>query len=111
MYSFYEVRKWFKDTDERKPFCIFVVANHKGAIPVIFNIQEIDEVFEEERQVSLGVDDFKFFNPNTLTAPLFRSRADLDLTRKLYRAAPVLIREREDQTDGDENPWGNLPAH
>ena len=45
-------------------------------------------------------------NPNTLTAPLFRARADLNLTRKLYRAAPVLIREREDQTDGDENPWG-----
>ena len=106
LYSFYEVRKWFKDTDERKPFCIFVVANHKGAIPVIFDIQKIDEVYEEERQVLLGADDFKFFNPNTQTAPLFRARADLDLTRKLYRAAPVLIRGREDQTDGDENPWG-----
>ena len=106
LYSFYEVRKWFKDTDERKPFCIFVVANHKGHIPVIFNIQKIDEVYEEERQVLLGVDDFIFFNPNTLTAPLFRARADRDLTRKLYRAAPVLIRERPDHPDGDENPWG-----
>ena len=106
LYSFYEVRKWFKDTDERKPFCIFVVANHKGAIPVMFNIQNIDEVYQEERKVLLNADDFKFFNPNTLTAPLFRARADLDLTRKLYRAAPVLIRERGDQADGDENPWG-----
>ena len=106
LYSFDEVRKWFKDTDERKPFCIFVVANHKGAIPVVFNIQRIDDIYEEERRVLLCVDDFQFFNPNTLTAPLFRARADLDLTRKLYRAAPVLIREREDQTDGDGNPWG-----
>ena len=32
--------------------------------------------------------------------------ADLDLTRKLYRAAPVLIRVRPGHPDGDENPWG-----
>ena len=106
LYSFYEVRKWFKDTDERKPFCIFVVANHKGTIPVVFNIQKIDDIDEEERQVYLGVDDFKFFNPNTLTSPLFRAKADLNLTRELYRAAPVLIREQADQTDVDGNPWG-----
>ena len=106
LYSFYEVRKWFKDTDERKPFCIFVVANHKGAVPVVFNIQKIDDIYEEERQVCLGADDFKFFNPNTLTSPLFRAKADLDLTRELYRAAPVLIREQADQTDVDGNPWG-----
>ncbi len=106
LYSFYEVRKWFKDTDERKPFCIFVMANHKGSIPVIFNIQRIDEIYEKERQVFLGVDDFKFFNPNTLTAPLFRARADRDLTRKLYGAAPILIRERPGHPDGNDNPWG-----
>ena len=106
LYSFYEVRKWFKDTDERKPFCIFIVANHKGAIPVVFNIQKIDEVYQEERQILLHVDAFKIFNPNTLTAPLFQARADRDLTRKLYRTAPVLIRERPGHPDGDENPWG-----
>ena len=61
---------------------------------------------EKERQIKLEPGDFKLMNPNTLTAPLFRARADLDLTRKLYRAAPVLIRERPGHPDGDENPWG-----
>ena len=42
---------------------------------------------EKERQIELEAGDFKLMNPNTLTAPLFRSRADLDLTRKLYGAA------------------------
>ena len=38
---------------------------------------------EKERQDRAGgVDDFKLMNPNTLTAPLFRARADLDLTRE-----------------------------
>ena len=106
LYSFYEVRKWFTDTDDRKPFCIFVVARHKGAIPVVFNIQRMDDIYEEERRVLLGVDDFAFLNPNTLTAPLFRARADRVLTGKLYRAASVLIRERPGHPDGDENPWG-----
>ena len=106
LYSFYEVRRWFKDTDERKPFCIFVVARHKGAIPVIFNIQDIDEVYRNEREVLLSVDDFKFFNPNTLTTPLFGARADRDLTRKLYSAAPVLVREGEQPTENRRSPWG-----
>ena len=56
---------------------------------------------------SMGADaGHTLMNPNTLTAPLFRARADRDLTRKLYRAAPVLIRERPGHPDGDENPWG-----
>ena len=61
---------------------------------------------EKERQIELEAGDFELMNPNTLTAPLFRARADRDLTRKLYRAAPVLIRERPGHPDGDENPWG-----
>ena len=103
LFSFYEVRKWFKDTDERKPFCVFVIGKHKGPIPFLFNIQTIEEVAEEERRILLDRNELRIFNPNTLTAPLFRARADRDLTRKLYRAAPVLIREQE---DGAENPWG-----
>ena len=66
----------------------------------MLNTQDLEE---KERQIELESGDFKLMNPNTLTAPLFRARADRDLTRKLYRAAPVLIRE---QADGAENPWG-----
>ena len=69
----------------------------------LLNTQALEE---KERQIELELGDFELMNPNTLTAPLFRAKADLDLTRKLYRAAPVLIRERADQTDGDGNPWG-----
>ena len=69
----------------------------------LLNTQALEE---KERQIELEPGDFELMNPNTLTAPLFRARADLDLTRKLYRAAPVLIREQADKTDGDGNPWG-----
>ena len=69
----------------------------------LLNTQALEE---KERQIELEAGDFKLMNPNTLTAPLFRARADLDLTRKLYRAAPVLIRERPGHPDGNGNPWG-----
>ena len=69
----------------------------------LLNTQALEE---KERQIELEPGDFELMNPNTLTAPLCRARADLDLTRKLYRAAPVLIRERPGHPDGDENPWG-----
>ena len=69
----------------------------------LLNTQDLEE---KERQIELEVSDFNLMNPNTLTAPLFRARADRDLTRKLYRAAPVLIREGEEKTEGDGNPWG-----
>jgi len=42
-------------------------------------------------------------NPNTKTAPVFRSNADAELTKKLYSRVPVLI----DENKGAEgNPWG-----
>ena len=68
----------------------------KLALLPIFDMQKIPKLYEEKERQSRAraVGDFELMNPNTLTAPLFRARADLDLTRKLYRTAPVLIRER-----------------
>ncbi len=41
-------------------------------------------------------------NPNTKTAPVFRARADAELTAKIYARVPVLI----DETKGRAgNPW------
>ena len=104
--SFFEVRRWFKDTDDRKPFCVLVMASHAEAIPLISRIKEVDDISEEERKVYFEQSDFSFFNPNTKTAPLFQSRADRDLTRKLYQVAPILVRESDDHPDSGESPWG-----
>jgi hypothetical protein len=42
-------------------------------------------------------------NPNSMTAPIFRTSADAELTAKIYARVPVLI----DDTKGKEgNPWG-----
>src|SRR5690606_15338493 len=58
---------------------------------------------EGERRFVLTPRDFALINPNTRTCPVFRSRADAELTKKIYARIPVLV----DESKGREgNPWG-----
>ena len=104
--SFDEIRRWFPTTDDRKSFCILGIGNSDHGVHASFEIGQLDHLTDERRRIELTADDFELFNPNTLTASLFRTRADRDLTRKFYHAAPVLIRERPGAPDGDDNPSG-----
>lgn len=99
--SFYEVRRWFPATDDRKPFCLFTIG-HALSAKFIFDIKEMRELIMPEKWYELSKQDFQRLNPNTKTLPTFRSQEDAELTKKLYRAAPVLIEEGE----VDNNPWG-----
>jgi hypothetical protein len=54
-----------------------------------------------ERRFELTADEILALNPNTGTLPIFRARADADITLGIYRRHPVLI--RDGVTDG--NPW------
>jgi hypothetical protein len=55
---------------------------------------------DEERRFVLNRQDLAYINPNTRTVPVFRSRSDADLVRRVYRACPVLLDRRR-----GENPW------
>jgi len=56
---------------------------------------------DSRRRFSLTPEEFRLINPNTLTCPVFRSERDAELTKKLYRAAPVLIEDGKP----NGNPW------
>lgn len=53
------------------------------------------------RRVVLTPQDIALLNPNTLTCPIFRTRTDAELTKKIYQRVPVLENERT-----GSNPWG-----
>ena len=53
------------------------------------------------RRVILAQEDFALMNPNTKTCPVFRTRTDAELTRKIYQRVPVLINEKT-----GSNLWG-----
>lgn len=106
LFSFYEIRGWFKGTDDRKSFCIICMGGRSRAAQFCFDIKNIADLDQSERRFELAEDEIARINPNTKTAPVFRSRADAELAAKLYASAPVLIEERAEADGGDINPWG-----
>ncbi|OGV46461.1 MAG: hypothetical protein A2X46_14640 [Lentisphaerae bacterium GWF2_57_35] len=102
--SFYEVRLWFKATDERKPFCLLTIGSSKYP-KFIFDAYAIDDLQKEQKWFSLSQEDFMVLNPNTRTCPTFRSKMDAEITRKIYRNVPVLILDAMGNCLG-ENSWG-----
>lgn len=104
--SFYEIRRWFKGTDDRKAFCILMIGEAGGAADFCFDIENIEDIDDPRRSFKLTSSQIARINPNTRTAPVFRSRADADITAKLYVRAPVLIEQRSEESGGDANPWG-----
>ena len=96
---FPEVHKSFK-------FSVILMAGEGAPTETIrcgFFLHDVSEIADEERISLLKPEDFRLFNPNTLTCPIFRRRRDAELTRRIYRNAPVLV-ERERGEAG--NPWG-----
>jgi hypothetical protein len=75
----------------RMKFCLFTFA--KGKIQVssfAFYLTRPEQVRDEVRRFQFSAADMKLVNPNTRTCPVFRTRIDAELTKKLYRQVPIL---------------------
>jgi hypothetical protein len=96
-YIFPEVHNAFK-------FCALTMTGDAvkvQATDFAFLIRYFEQIAEEQRHFVLSREDIMLINPNTLTCPIFRTQADAELTKKIYRGVPVLVNERTKQT-----PWG-----
>lgn len=82
-------------------FCLLTLGTAERAEFVCF-VSQVVQIADPRRHFTLSPDEFRLINPNTLTCPVFRSERDAELTKKLYRAAPVLV----DNNRKDGNPWG-----
>jgi len=85
-------------------FCLLTLGPAATAEFAFFMLRT-DAVNDSRRRFSLTRDDFRLINPNTRTCPVFRSQADAELTKKIYRKVPVLIEEAQDGSP-EKNPWG-----
>jgi hypothetical protein len=56
-----------------------------------FMATAVDELRNQITVFTLTREDLRLVNPNTLTCPIFRTSFDADLTKKMYRAVPVLL--------------------
>ena len=96
----YDVSPFFPDVDSRFKFCVFVASPSPTETPAncaVF-LQDVSELDDPERCFPLTAADFDRVNPNTGTAPIFRTRRDAELTTAIYGRLPVLV----DRSSGEE---------
>jgi hypothetical protein len=88
-----DLEPFFPDVDSRFKFCAFVSGGRRRVFAETacgFFLQGVVELNDPERGFSLTAQDFARVNPNTRTAPIFRTRRDAEIVRGIYERAPVL---------------------
>ncbi|ASR08866.1 type II DNA modification enzyme [Rhizobium leguminosarum bv. viciae] len=102
-YNFTEIRKWFPETDDRNPFGLLVVGAGANESSFAYYLDDTSQIDDQRRKFTLSPEQIARINPNTRTAPVFRSQRDAELTAKIYDRVPVLINEGKGAAG---NPWG-----
>ena len=100
LYDFENRKTFFPDVHASFKFCVFVASRETAPEPArcAFYLHDVSELAEPDRRFPLTVEDFASVNPNTGTAPIFRTRRDAELTTAIYRRLPVLV----DRSSGEE---------
>ncbi len=91
LYDFENKRGFFPDVDSRFKFCVFVASGSPTGAPArcAFYMHAVSEI--PERSFPLTAAEFARVNPNTGTAPIFRTPRDAELTTAIYERLPVLV--------------------
>ena len=85
---------FFPDVDSRFKFCALVVGGAARTAPRTdcgFFLRDDPSASPLDQIFSMSAADFALVNPNTGTAPIFRSSRDADLTKAIYCRLPVLV--------------------
>ena len=93
-------RPYFPDVDSRFKFCALIFGGEERRFTeteCAFFLHDTATVHDPDRCFPLAPSDFARVNPNTGTAPVFRTRRDADITRRIYERHPVLIDRSGDQ--------------
>ena len=104
LYDFENRKGLFSSVHRSYKFCLLTLTDQNRPADVarfVFFAHEVGDIDDREKNFSLTPEDLMLFNPNTRTAPTFRTRRDADITTGIYRRVPVLIREGVP----DGNPW------
>ena len=87
--------------DSRFKFCALIFGGAERRFDeteCAFFLHDIETISDPNRCFPLAPSDFARVNPNTGTAPIFRTRRDAEITRRIYERHPVLV----DRSQGEE---------
>ena len=92
---------FFPDVDSRFKFCALIFGGAKRRFQeteCAFFLHDTETISDPNRCFPLVPGDFALVNPNTATAPIFRTKRDAEITRRIYERHPVLV----DRSQGEE---------
>ena len=92
---------FFPDVDSRFKFCALIFGGEERRFDetrCAFFLHDSNTIEDPDRCFTLAPADFDLVNPNTGTAPVFRTRRDAEITRRIYEQHPVLV----DRSGGEE---------
>ena len=101
LFDFENRKIFFKDVHASFKFCVLILGGEEREFEeteCAFFLHDTDAIKDSDRCFPLAPSDFDRVNPNTGTAPIFRTRRDAEITRSIYESHPVLV----DRSDGEE---------
>jgi hypothetical protein len=108
LYDFENREAIFPGVHRSYKFSLLTLGATSKPTRFLFFATNVEQLADDQRAFALSAEEIELINPNTRTAPVFRTSADAELTKKIYRRVPVLVREGEPQRhEGTKpNPWG-----
>ena len=93
----------FRNVHNAFKFCALTIGPSGSAARTdfVFLCRHVHQDQEPERHFTLTDEEFRTLNPNTKNCPVFRTKADAELAKKIYGRIPILVNE-----ETGENPWG-----
>ncbi len=99
IFDFENKKVFFPDIDTRFKFSVYVAGGGEREFEhtdCAFFLHDLAELTDIHKRFLLTPKDFVRVNPNTGTAPVFRTRRDAELTTAIYARVPVLVDRRTD---------------
>ncbi len=101
LFDFENKKIFFKDIHASFKFCALIFGGEQRRFDetsCAFFLRETAAINDPQRCFPLTPEDFARVNPNTGTAPVFRTRRDAEITLRIYENHPVLV----DRSQGEE---------
>lgn len=100
-FDFENKKQLFPGVANKLKFCLITICGKKEVIndtKFIYFAHSTEDINKIDKQILMNSDDFRLFNPNTRTSPIFRYKKDFEITRYMYQNVPVL-------DNNGENIW------
>lgn len=101
LFDFENRERLFEDVDSRVKFCLLTLGSDVEEAEFSFFLTDPAQLEDNRRRFALSPQEIARINPNTRTAPVFRSIGDARLVAEIYARVPVLISDN----DFSSNSW------